>query len=80
MIPRATNDESVGTMVRRRLGDEVFERLVSPLLSGVNAGDELSLAAGAAQLAAGARRRPSLVAGLRDQRRQAAQAVLSVSS
>jgi oxygen-dependent protoporphyrinogen oxidase len=71
--PEGANDESVGTMVRRRLGDEVFERLVSPLLSGVNAGDadQLSLAAGAAQLAGAARRHPSLVAALRDQQRAA---------
>jgi oxygen-dependent protoporphyrinogen oxidase len=60
-------------MVRRRLGDEVFERLVSPLLSGVNAGDadELSLAAGAAQLAGAVRRQPSLVAALREQQQAA---------
>lgn len=59
-------DQSVGSLVRRRLGDEVFDRLVAPLLGGVNAGDadQLSLAAGAPQLAevAGA---PSLIAALR---------------
>lgn len=67
--PEGAGDESVGTMVRRRLGDEVFERLVAPLLSGVNAGDadQLSLAAGAAQLAIAARRQPSLVGALREQ-------------
>jgi oxygen-dependent protoporphyrinogen oxidase len=67
--PDSTGDESVGALVRRRLGDEVFERLVAPLLSGVNAGDadHLSLAAGAAQLAAAARSDPSLVVGLRRQ-------------
>jgi oxygen-dependent protoporphyrinogen oxidase len=71
--PEGAGDVSVGAMVRARLGDEVFERLVAPLLSGVNAGDadELSLAAGAAQLADAARLRPSLVAALRD-RQQAA--------
>jgi oxygen-dependent protoporphyrinogen oxidase len=71
--PEGTHDESVGTLVRTRLGDEVFERLVSPLLSGVNAGDadQLSLAAGAAQLASAARRRPSLIAGLREQQQAA---------
>ena len=59
-------DQSVGSLVRHHLGDEVFDRLVAPLLGGVNAGDadQLSLAAGAPQLAdvAGA---PSLIAALR---------------
>lgn len=60
-------DESVGSLVRRRLGDEVFEMLVAPLLGGVNAGDadSLSLEAGAPQLAAAARRGPSLIEGVR---------------
>jgi protoporphyrinogen/coproporphyrinogen III oxidase len=62
-------DRSVGSLVRERLGDEVFERLVGPLLSGVNAGDadKLSLEAGAPQLAAAVREQPSLIAGLRVQ-------------
>ncbi|MCU0311487.1 MAG: protoporphyrinogen oxidase [Acidimicrobiales bacterium] len=69
----ADGDESVGGLVRRRMGDEVFERLVAPLLSGVNAGDAdlLSVAAGAAQLGAAARTDPSLVAGLRAQAERA---------
>jgi oxygen-dependent protoporphyrinogen oxidase len=52
-----TSDESVGSLVRRRLGDEVLERVVAPLLGGVHAGnvDQLSLAAGAPQLHAAAR-------------------------
>ena len=60
-------DESVGAVVRRRVGDEVFERLVAPLLSGVHAGnaDQLSLAAGAPQLGAALRDHPSLIGGLR---------------
>jgi oxygen-dependent protoporphyrinogen oxidase len=60
-------DESVGALVRRRLGDEVFEALVAPLVAGVNAGDadRLSLAAGAPILAAAVRHQPSLIAGLR---------------
>jgi oxygen-dependent protoporphyrinogen oxidase len=47
--------------------------LVAPLLSGVNAGDadHLSLATGAAQLAAAARRSPSLVGALRAQQQSA---------
>jgi len=65
--PDGADDPSVGEVVRARLGDEIHEKLVSPLLSGVNAGDadRLSLAAGAAQLAVAARRGPSLVAELR---------------
>jgi oxygen-dependent protoporphyrinogen oxidase len=40
-------DVSVGSLLRERLGDEVVDRLVEPLLGGVYAGraDELSLAA-----------------------------------
>jgi oxygen-dependent protoporphyrinogen oxidase len=65
-----TGDESVGALVRRRVGAEVFTTLVAPLLSGVNAGDAdaLSVEAGAPQLAAAARANPSLIAGLRAQR------------
>lgn len=67
---RAGDDETVGELVRRRVGDEIFDVLVAPLLSGVNAGDanELSVALGAPQLAAAVRDQPSLIAGLRAQR------------
>ena len=39
------NDQALGSFFRRRLGDEVVENLVEPLLSGIYAGDidELSL-------------------------------------
>jgi protoporphyrinogen/coproporphyrinogen III oxidase len=62
-------DESVGALVRRRLGDEVYEVLVGPLLSGVNAGDAdwLSVAAGAPQFTAALRDHGSLIAGARAQ-------------
>jgi oxygen-dependent protoporphyrinogen oxidase len=65
--PRPGEDESVGNLVRRRIGDEIFDALVGPLLSGVNAGDadELSVEAGAPQFAAAIRDQPSLIAGLR---------------
>jgi protoporphyrinogen/coproporphyrinogen III oxidase len=61
------HDVSVGALVRDRLGDEVFETLVAPLLSGVNGGDadRLSLDAGAPQLAVAARDGGSLIAALR---------------
>jgi protoporphyrinogen/coproporphyrinogen III oxidase len=44
---RGGGEESVASFVRRRLGDEILERLVAPFLSGVYAGDpeELSLQA-----------------------------------
>jgi oxygen-dependent protoporphyrinogen oxidase len=48
-LPPLTPDDdvAVGTLLRDRLGDEVVDRLVEPLLGGVYAGraDELSLAA-----------------------------------
>ncbi len=64
-------DESLGSLVRRRLGDEVLERLVDPLLGGIYAGDadRLSLAAGAPQIAAAARTDASLIRALDTQRR-----------
>jgi oxygen-dependent protoporphyrinogen oxidase len=67
--PDGADDQSVGRLIRSRLGDEVFERLVAPLLAGVNAGDadQLSLAAGAGQLASAARLHPSLIVSLRKQ-------------
>ena len=60
-------DEAVGALVGRRFGREVAERLVDPLLGGINAGntDSLSVDAAAPQLAAAARRSASLVKGLR---------------
>ena len=36
---RGGGEESVASFVRRRLGDEILERLVEPFLSGVYAGD-----------------------------------------
>ncbi|MEY2403870.1 MAG: protoporphyrinogen/coproporphyrinogen oxidase [Acidimicrobiaceae bacterium] len=62
-------DLSVGTLVRAQLGDAVFERLVDPLLGGINAGDadRLSIRAGAPQLAAAAERDRDLVEALRAQ-------------
>jgi oxygen-dependent protoporphyrinogen oxidase len=52
-LPPLEGDVSVGALVRSRLGDEVADRLVEPLLGGVYAGraDELSLRATMAALA-----------------------------
>jgi protoporphyrinogen/coproporphyrinogen III oxidase len=50
--PVPTDDVSVGEFVRDRVGDEILDRLVEPLLGGVYAGhaDELSLAAAGAPI------------------------------
>ncbi|MGQ0432962.1 MAG: protoporphyrinogen oxidase [Microthrixaceae bacterium] len=52
-----TDDVTIGSLMRARLGDEVAERLVDPLVGGINAGDtdQLSLAATVPQLDAAAR-------------------------
>jgi oxygen-dependent protoporphyrinogen oxidase len=53
-LPPLTKDVAVGTLVRARLGNEVTDRLVEPLLGGVYAGraDHLSLRATMPALAA----------------------------
>ncbi len=62
-----SEDVSIGSLVRGRLGAQVLERLIDPLLGGIHAGscDELSVRAAAPQLAAALRERRSLVRGLR---------------
>ena len=64
-------DESVAGVIGRRFGREVVDRLVAPLLGGINAGDvdHLSLEAAAPQLAEAARKHRSLFLGLRAGRR-----------
>ena len=62
--PPADADETIGSFIRRRLGDDVLERLIGPLAGGINAGnaDALSLAAVTPQLDAVARSTtPSIV-------------------
>jgi oxygen-dependent protoporphyrinogen oxidase len=45
LIPRGGDeDETVGDFVRRRLGAEVLERILDPLLAGIHAGDPDRLA------------------------------------
>jgi protoporphyrinogen/coproporphyrinogen III oxidase len=52
-----SGDPAIGSFIRERLGDEVLDRLVDPLVGGINAGDTdlLSLAATVPQLDAAAR-------------------------
>ncbi len=59
--PPGATDESVGDLIRRRLGDEVLDRLVAPLVGSIYAGecDRLSLQVSAAQLAAARDRDPA---------------------
>ncbi|MEU2347880.1 protoporphyrinogen oxidase [Modestobacter sp. NPDC049651] len=61
---RLDGDVAVGRLLRERVGDEVVDRLVEPLLGGVYAGraDELSLEATMPGLAAQLRRSPSVLA------------------
>lgn len=63
----AGEDVAVGELVRRRLGDQVVDRLVDPMLGGVYAGraDALSLAATMPGLAAACRTEPTLVGAVR---------------
>jgi oxygen-dependent protoporphyrinogen oxidase len=60
-------DVAVGALVRARLGDEVVDRLVEPMLGGVYAGraDTLSLAATMPALATACRVSPTLVGAVR---------------
>ncbi len=59
-------DESIASFITRRLGQEVYERLVEPLMSGIYAGDgeQLSLAATFPQLRTLELRHGSLLKGL----------------
>ncbi|WP_426571235.1 protoporphyrinogen oxidase [Aquihabitans sp. McL0605] len=74
--PYVTGDDvAIGPYLRRRLGDEVVDRLIDPLLGGINAGDTttMSLAAVVPQLDAAARSGdPSLIRSCLAQRERAA--------
>jgi len=66
-VPLPDGDLSVGAVVRACVGDAVHERLVDPLLGGVNAGraDDLSCTTMAPQLLAAARSDDGLLGSLR---------------
>ena len=70
--PGLSADPSVAEVIGSRMGQGVVDRLVEPLVGGINAGraDDLSLAATAPQLAEAATGSRSLILGLR-RRRQA---------
>src|SRR5690606_36624356 len=65
-LPRTDADDSIGTLVRGRFGDEVHERLVDALVGSIYAADtdRLSLAA-VPQLAELAQQHRSLLLGAR---------------
>ncbi|MFF3763534.1 protoporphyrinogen oxidase [Streptomyces sp. NPDC001922] len=67
-------DVAVGAYVAARLGREVVDRLVEPLLGGVYAGDayRISMRAAVPQLFEAARTHPSLTEGVRDIQARAA--------
>src|SRR5690606_12379204 len=70
---RPDGDEAVGALVRRRLGDEVLDRLVAPLVGGIYARDcaALSLRTATPQLAAARDRGPSLLRAAAELRSEA---------
>jgi oxygen-dependent protoporphyrinogen oxidase len=61
--------DTIGSLVRRRLGDRVHEALVDPLIGAINAGDtdELDLVASSPQILAAAQAGPSLVGAFQKQ-------------
>ncbi len=71
-VPRRIDDqdESLADFARRRVGEEVFQRLVQPLVSGIYSADpeQLSMAAALPQLVEMERHHGSLTAGLRQRR------------
>ena len=71
---RPEGDESVGDLVRRRLGDEILEYVVDPLLGGINAGDSdmLSITAGVPQIGELRNQHRSLLTAARSMRERAA--------
>ena len=68
--PGLSADPSVAEVIGSRMGQGVVDRLVEPLVGGINAGraDDLSLAATAPQLAEAAAASRSLILGLRRRR------------
>jgi protoporphyrinogen/coproporphyrinogen III oxidase len=68
-----SSDESLGQLLRKRVGDEVVDALCEPLLAGIYAGkiDDLSVKATYPQFQTLTQKHRSLLKGLRIQRRMA---------
>jgi oxygen-dependent protoporphyrinogen oxidase len=66
-LARTGGDEAIGALIRRRLGDEINDRVVDPLIGGIYAGatHQLSLERTAPLFAAAAVRDASLIHALR---------------
>jgi len=68
VLPRRALDEdtSLGAVVRSRFGNQVTDRIVAPLMSGIRSGDidEMSIEMAAPQIAVAARHNRSLMLGL----------------
>ena len=64
-------DESLGSFIRRRLGSDVFDHLIEPLMAGIYSGngDDLSLAATFPHLRAAEREHGGLIRGVLAQRK-----------
>ena len=69
-LARSGQDESIGALIRRRLGDEINDRVVDPLIGGIYAGstDQLSLESTAPIFAGAAAQEGSLIRALRQTR------------
>ncbi|KMK96857.1 protoporphyrinogen oxidase [Rossellomorea marisflavi] len=69
LLPRSqmTEDQSLGTFFRRRMGDEVVDHLIEPLLTGIFAGDidQMSLMSTFPQFYELEQKHRSLIAGIK---------------
>jgi oxygen-dependent protoporphyrinogen oxidase len=72
LLPRRDVDDDLGRAISTRFGGEVLERLVGPLVGGINAGDpaRMSTATVAPQLEEALRNNRSVLLGLRRIRRR----------
>ena len=75
-------DTSVGAVCRERLGDEVTDRLIDPLIGAINASDidRLSLRAAAPQLAQALAEHGSLIKGMAAVRERAGRAGAAIGT
>ncbi|GIN73863.1 protoporphyrinogen oxidase [Bacillus sp. J14TS2] len=81
ILPRSKveGDQSIGSFIRRRLGEEVAENLVEPLLSGIYIGDmdQLSLLSTFPQFHEAEKEHRSLIRGLKKMSKEAGQGTLT---